>query len=111
MIAAVRGTFLTRPGARPCGGLAHWALDIPFPYFSARSAPSFPFFLFGGTALVRTPVRRTPFGPPRFGKGIVMIAIAAFLIYRDNYLTRAGLLVTPEGARQVELSLRRGDLP
>ncbi|MDQ6735466.1 MAG: AI-2E family transporter [Nitrospirota bacterium] len=43
------------------------------------------------------------------GPILLGIAIAAFKIYRDTYQTRAGLLVTPEGARQVELSATRGD--
>jgi hypothetical protein len=40
---------------------------------------------------------------------VLGIAIAAFKIYRDNYQTRADLLVTSEGARQVELSATRGN--
>ena len=43
------------------------------------------------------------------GPILLGIAIAAFKIYRDNYRTRAGLLVTPEGARQVDLSSTKGD--
>jgi predicted PurR-regulated permease PerM len=43
------------------------------------------------------------------GPILLGITIAAFQIYRDNYRTRAGLLVTHDGARQVELSATRGD--
>jgi hypothetical protein len=43
------------------------------------------------------------------GPILLGVAIAAFKIYRDNYQTRAGLLVTPEGARQVDLSSTRGE--
>ena len=43
------------------------------------------------------------------GPILLGIAIAAFKIYRDNYHTRTGVLITPEAAREVELSSTRGD--